>query len=476
MPVEPDRNDRIMRFRPGQPLRDRAVFERTIRDALAHVPVRLVCVLQGPGVGTAREVARYLRWARDLGVRDVVFRELSRLGEGYVPNRTLRTVERDRVPIEGLLQDVRSASDLGRALTPVEATAGYYYWNVRFRWERELDVTFETSDYGEMKSRHRSGQIHKLVFPRERPPVRGLGPRPGGPPPGPELRPWASPRAERALVAAGLRAVVMGSVAVERLAPGALDRPPADLDLALPFDGAELDRWARTMEAEGFEVRSWTEVVHPPLDLSALEGRFYLRASRTRGGDRRRDLRAGGARVPGRLAGPGSRPGRRSRRDGPRARPRARRGPRDRPRPGSPRPPRPPGGHRIDYALTRVPAAALPPGAGETPGPQEPPRCRRPPRLPPGCGSRSVPGSASASSRGSRTASPPGAWTSSARWGWRGASRSSGSRPRRRGPGPTSWSPRSSPTWRSAGPRWSAGLVPGPPRPPPRPAAGGDDP
>jgi hypothetical protein len=46
-----------------------------------------------------------LRWAVErLGVTDVVFREFSRLHGLYQPNGTQRTIERERVPIESLLE------------------------------------------------------------------------------------------------------------------------------------------------------------------------------------------------------------------------------------------------------------------------------------------------------------------------------------------------------------------------------------
>ncbi len=151
-------NDAIMRFRPGVPVASMERFAEVARGAAEYTHVRLVCVIQRGGVDDAESLFAYLRWARSLGVRDVVFRELSRLGTLYRPNRTLRFIEDGRVSIESLFR-----AAMGRDLVPVRATAGYYYWNVECAFEGAT-VTFETSDYTEMKRLHCSDVVHKLVF------------------------------------------------------------------------------------------------------------------------------------------------------------------------------------------------------------------------------------------------------------------------------------------------------------------------
>lgn len=153
-------NDAIMRFRAGVAVRDGEAFADAVSAARAHVAVRLVCVVQARGVETIDDVERYLAFARELGVRDVVFRELARLDEpAFVPNRTLRLVQSGRVSIEELLVSMPRAG-----FEPIETTDGYYYWNVRFMWRGDTLVTFEASDYPTMNARHRSGTIHKLVY------------------------------------------------------------------------------------------------------------------------------------------------------------------------------------------------------------------------------------------------------------------------------------------------------------------------
>ncbi|MFK8001274.1 MAG: hypothetical protein AB8H86_16890 [Polyangiales bacterium] len=151
------RNDAIMRFRPEVSVAKQAAFEEVVRDAHAFAHVRLVCVVQHGGVDDARTLMSYLRWAANLGVKDVVFRELSRLGDTYRANRTLRLVEERRVGIEGLFEGVHQELELHHVVD------GYYYWNVACAFE-DMRVTFEVADYIQMKKEHASDVVQKLVF------------------------------------------------------------------------------------------------------------------------------------------------------------------------------------------------------------------------------------------------------------------------------------------------------------------------
>lgn len=157
-------NQSIMRFRPQQPIADSDVFADTLTQMLSVLPVRLVCVVQRGGVWDAASLRDYLAWAYELGIRDVVLREFSRLNDDYLPNRTYRHIEAARVPIESLLAEVLPVDGQGTSdFEPQSLVAGYYYWNLRCRW-RDMRVTFETSDYGEMKRRHRSEVVYKLIY------------------------------------------------------------------------------------------------------------------------------------------------------------------------------------------------------------------------------------------------------------------------------------------------------------------------
>ncbi|OGQ79432.1 MAG: hypothetical protein A2289_05510 [Deltaproteobacteria bacterium RIFOXYA12_FULL_58_15] len=157
-------NDAIMRFHPGRPIRAQRCFESTVADVLGVVPVRLVCVTQIGGIATFDAMAAYLRWARSLGVRDVVFRELARVGDLYRDNPTLRAIQSSRVTMETLVDEVWAHIGNGGAVVPKAARYGYYYWGVELEWERDMRVTLESSDYTLMKAQHRSDTVRKLVL------------------------------------------------------------------------------------------------------------------------------------------------------------------------------------------------------------------------------------------------------------------------------------------------------------------------
>ncbi|MEO1173344.1 MAG: radical SAM protein [Myxococcota bacterium] len=152
--ADPERNQRIMRFKAP---RD---FEASVRSLVQRVPIRLVCVLQRGGVEDGRTLRRYLDWARlTLGVSDIVFRELAQIDGLFRPNATERYIKSHRVAVEDLLVETAGWNDL----LPVERTEGYYFWNVRARVGEAL-VTFEASDYRQMRARHQEDRVHKLVL------------------------------------------------------------------------------------------------------------------------------------------------------------------------------------------------------------------------------------------------------------------------------------------------------------------------
>lgn len=161
---EAEANDAIMRFRRKAAVRSDAGFARAVRAAGERLHVRLVCVMQHGGVTDLGGVRAYLRFARGLGVTEVVFRELSRLGDLYVENKPFQYVEAQRAPLDALLDEVwpEGAGPVAD-FAPEGVVAGYYYYNL-FGMMDGLRVTFETSDYAEMKARHHGDVVHKLVF------------------------------------------------------------------------------------------------------------------------------------------------------------------------------------------------------------------------------------------------------------------------------------------------------------------------
>jgi hypothetical protein len=157
-------NQSIMRFRPEVAIGDQAVFERTARHLADAVPLRLVCILQRGGVAQPQDVAAYLAWARECGAGTVVFREFSRLDDGYRDNATARYLRAERVSMDALLTACLDDPGVSRGWTLESLTEGYYFWNLHLCTASGLNVVFESADYGAMHERHATGDIYKLVY------------------------------------------------------------------------------------------------------------------------------------------------------------------------------------------------------------------------------------------------------------------------------------------------------------------------
>lgn len=162
-----EKNQQIMRFEKDQPVWRAAVFDDVVRQLQgAGVPVKLSCILNRQGVHTIDDVEAHLAHARSLGVKRVVFRELSALGDLYVENRETRWIAEHRVAVRDLMEAVLPSSSAtaarpGWELTGV--TAGYYYYNEVYR-AFDVDVIFEASSYVAHHEVLQSGVLQKLVF------------------------------------------------------------------------------------------------------------------------------------------------------------------------------------------------------------------------------------------------------------------------------------------------------------------------
>lgn len=157
-------NQRIMRFRRTEPVRRADAFEQLIGALRGRVPVKLSCILSTPGTSTITDVEAYIDRAHALGVEQIVFRELSALGDAYQPSRTHRWVDENRAPIRPLMDTVMP--DAGR-LRPgwrfSGSTSGYYYYNEVYE-RRGVRIILEASSYTAHHDAVRSGVLQKLVF------------------------------------------------------------------------------------------------------------------------------------------------------------------------------------------------------------------------------------------------------------------------------------------------------------------------
>ncbi|RAK62713.1 hypothetical protein [Hymenobacter edaphi] len=87
-------------------------------------------------------------------------------------------------------------------------------------------------------------------------------------------------RTLRALSAAGVPFVGLGTFALRRQCPQLPRRLVADCDLQLPPDVAVLNHLTELLQAAGWQVTLWEVPVQLPLAAAALAGKYYLRARR----------------------------------------------------------------------------------------------------------------------------------------------------------------------------------------------------
>ncbi len=319
-------NGALMRFRRGVAVAERRTFEEVVERVREDFHVRLVCVPQRGGVDGEESLVAYLQWARELGVREVVFRELAHPGERYVSGPTWRYQAAARVPVGALAERLLGAS--GRSFRQVDEHVGYYYRTAVLEAEDGRRVTFESSSYAAMHARHQSGVVHKLVHhtggnlcggwnPDRHVLLRGAEPLPNrapaelgavssavfplrardrgkrrlsavpsglavvvprraleGDPVRPGLR--MALTTLRDLDARGVPTVLIGTAALALMAPQWLTRAPADCDVLVSEE--LLEPLVRGLSSFGYRVASWGDPVVLPLDPGRLGGRFYLRA------------------------------------------------------------------------------------------------------------------------------------------------------------------------------------------------------
>ncbi|MDG1481293.1 MAG: hypothetical protein P8R54_16995 [Myxococcota bacterium] len=159
-----DINQQIMRFNRGEPIRKHAAFEALIAALRDRVTVKLSCILTAAGVSTLRGIEDYIDQAADLGITEIVFRELSQLGSVYNENRFTDWIAENRVDVRALMQQVQpDTGDLRDGWEFLGATSGYYYYNEVYQ-RRGVTVRLEVSSYTAHHDAHRTGVLQKLVF------------------------------------------------------------------------------------------------------------------------------------------------------------------------------------------------------------------------------------------------------------------------------------------------------------------------
>lgn len=160
-----EKNQKIMYFNRNEPVYKNPAYEEVIQKALKYVFVKNSCILTQIGINSISEVETYLDWAMSLGVKQVVFREMSRLDNSYIDNKTKLWAENNRVEVEDLLKSIMTNLGEQRKHWDYQfSNAGYYYYNECFQYKNEVQVILESSSYNELLSRNKSDVIQKLVF------------------------------------------------------------------------------------------------------------------------------------------------------------------------------------------------------------------------------------------------------------------------------------------------------------------------
>jgi molybdenum cofactor biosynthesis enzyme MoaA len=157
---DPDENARLMRLSDG--LRLDELREVVARARAGGTRVRLSCVLLRGAIDDLDGMLRYLDFATDLGVNNVIFRQLMKTDAAtHADNFVVRFSDTHRVRLEPLL-DAISADDRFAFQRQI---VGYYYYVEVWR-SAGVDVVFEEADlaHQEAVKRRDPGVIHELVF------------------------------------------------------------------------------------------------------------------------------------------------------------------------------------------------------------------------------------------------------------------------------------------------------------------------
>ncbi|MBR3267494.1 MAG: hypothetical protein IKI58_02010 [Oscillospiraceae bacterium] len=267
-------NQQIVRFREGEAIRQNEVFIRVVRSLLQTVPVTMVCVMQKTGISSPEDAICYLEFARQTGVRNVVFRALSIFSEPADGVQIASYITENRVE---MLDMIRALPQEHFRLMSV--TEGYYYYSFRYQY-RDMQVLFEMSDYDRMHREHYSERQHKLIFYPNGELFKDWNRKPEGKiseDAGTAIPVYAEIAKE--LTAAG-EAAVIGSFGAWLTVPQVLDHSPKDLDLFIRNDIEAIRRAIRILQKHGFCVYSWQDHIDENVSADLLKGRYYIRGIR----------------------------------------------------------------------------------------------------------------------------------------------------------------------------------------------------
>lgn len=153
-----EKNNNIVRFKNKDILLNKN-YEYVVGALRKIISIKLVCVLQKNGIDSFEEVENYLKWANKIGIKNVIFRELSIFKDSIMDNESSNYIRENRVSLMDILDNIDE-----NKFKLKEIYKGYYYFSFRYVYNGKTEVTFEVSDYEEMIKCHRGNEIHKLIY------------------------------------------------------------------------------------------------------------------------------------------------------------------------------------------------------------------------------------------------------------------------------------------------------------------------
>lgn len=158
------KNQSIMRFARNEPVWTTEAFLSLLRKLTPVLHVKLSCILCKTGTSSITEIEEYIFIAKEHGIQEIVFRELSQLGDSYIENRFLTWIEDHRVSVLDCMEAMYSETGtLRKGWKFVGATCGYYYYNEIYEFAG-LRIILENSSYIAHEQAQQTGVFHKLVF------------------------------------------------------------------------------------------------------------------------------------------------------------------------------------------------------------------------------------------------------------------------------------------------------------------------
>ena len=154
-----------MYFNRNEPVYRNTNYEPLIRKVNDVLTVKNSCILTKIGINSVELIEEYLEWIIGLGVKEVVFRELSKIGDNYINNSTKQWVLENTVSIDPILNALMPTyHDIKESWKFLASKTGYYYYNERYSYKDLVTVTLETSSYSELITRNQHDIIQKLIF------------------------------------------------------------------------------------------------------------------------------------------------------------------------------------------------------------------------------------------------------------------------------------------------------------------------